>query len=62
MIRMAMEWKFFFFFSLEQVVYIADRLIAESDTDNDGVVSFDEFKAAVGDLDIERKMAFVGFK
>ena len=30
--------------------------------DGDGVISFEEFKNAVGDLDIERKMAFIGFK
>jgi len=47
---------------LEQIVYIVDRVVAEADKDGDGVISFQEFKDAVGDLDIEAKMAFVGFK
>jgi len=39
-----------------------DRVVAEADVDEDGFVSFQEFKNAVGELDIEQKMAFIGFK
>lgn len=48
--------------SHEQLDHIASRAIKEFDKDNDGFISFEEFLEAVSDLDIESKMAFVGFK
>ena len=50
------------FSSLDQLVYIADRVIAESDLDGDGVISFEEFRETLQKLDIENKMAMVGLK
>ena len=51
-----------YFSSLDQLVYIADRVIAESDLDGDGVISFEEFRETLQKLDIENKMAMVGLK
>jgi Ca2+-binding EF-hand superfamily protein len=39
-----------------------DRVVAEADTNEDGFISFEEFQAAISKLDIEQKMAFIGFK
>jgi Ca2+-binding EF-hand superfamily protein len=47
---------------LDQVIYIADRIIAETDADGDGVICFEEFKESLPELDIENKMAFLNFK
>lgn len=51
-----------FDFSHEQLEHIVDRVVSESDINKDGFISFEEFEKAVSELDIEQKMAFVGFK
>jgi hypothetical protein len=49
-------------FSHDQLEHIVDRVIAEADTNEDGFISFDEFEKAITKLDVEQKMAFIGFK
>jgi Ca2+-binding EF-hand superfamily protein len=41
---------------------IVDRVVSEADKDNDGYINFDEFKNAINKLNVEQKMAFIGFK
>ncbi|EDV19514.1 uncharacterized protein TRIADDRAFT_33396 [Trichoplax adhaerens] len=41
----------------EQLGCIADRAIVEADTDEDGCISFDEFKKALEKVDVEQKMS-----
>jgi len=41
----------------EQIREIADKTIKEADTDNDGKLSFEEFKVAVKDSGIENKLS-----
>ena len=48
--------------SHDQLEHIVDRVVAEADTNEDGFISFEEFQAAISKLDIEQKMAFIGFK
>ena len=50
------------YFSHDQLEHIVDRVVAEADTNEDGFISFEEFQAAISKLDIEQKMAFIGFK
>jgi len=50
------------FCSHDQLEHIVDRVIAEADTNEDGFISFEEFQTAISKLDVEQKMAFIGFK
>ena len=50
------------FFSHDQLEHIVDRVVAEADTNEDGFISFEEFQEAISKLDVEQKMAFIGFK
>ena len=50
-----------FFFSHDQLVMIADRIVNEADKTEDGSICFEEFQEALADLDFEGKMAFVSF-
>ena len=52
---------FFIFFSHDQLVMIADRIVNEADKTEDGSICFEEFQEALADLDFEGKMAFVSF-
>ena len=55
------ECKPIFFFSHDQLVMIADRIVNEADKTEDGSICFEEFQEALADLDFEGKMAFVSF-
>ena len=46
----------------EQIALIVDRVVSEADKDNDGFINFEEFKDAINKLNVEEKMAFIGFK
>ena len=51
-----------FYFSHDQLEHIVDRVVAEADSNEDGFISFQEFQEAISKIDIEQKMAFIGFK
>ena len=57
-----MRFASFFVFSHDQLALIVDRIVSEADKDNDGCINFEEYKKAIDKLDIEEKMAFIGFK
>ena len=46
----------------EQLHQIADRMIAEADSNQDGTVNLKEFRKATMELDIEGSMSFVSFR
>ncbi len=56
------EFHYLFSFSHDQLEHIVDRVIAEADINEDGFISFEEFEKAISKLDVEQKMAFIGFK
>jgi len=43
--------------SQDQLASIADRTILEADSDNDGIISFDEFQLIMEKVDIEQRMS-----
>ena len=53
---------FWMHYRQEQLALIVDRVVSEADKDNDGFINFEEFKNAINKLNVEEKMAFVGFK
>ena len=57
-----MRFASYFVFSHDQLALIVDRIVSEADKDNDGCINFEEYKKAIDKLDIEEKMAFIGFK
>jgi len=43
--------------SFVQLASIADRTILEADKDEDGKISFDEFKKIMAKVDVEQRMS-----